>query len=484
MVRVDQPVNVSDVEWGRSADVLVLGLGVAGACAALEAHRGGGDVLVIERASGGGGASAASEGIFYLGGGTTLQSDLGYDDTPDNMYAFLRASTSTPDDVSLRAFCDGAPEHFEWLEAQGLSFERKAFTKKAVAVRSGEGLLTTGNEKLVEFADVATPVPRGHQARGGAEVRGGVLAMQTLIETVEGDGVPIVYDTAVTGLVVDNDGSVCGVQVQPAGEERSYIQARKGVIVATGSFNLNAELCNLHLPVVAEHGRPLGIDSNDGAGLLMGQTVGVGTRGMDGVIATSSIYPPEELIFGIIINNLGERFVAEDSYHGRTAYHIERQPDQAAWLMVDEAHFAYPERGHTLVDLFETATELEIALGLPSGAIEATVATYNQGVVAEADDWGKHPAWMAQLSFPLAVFDLSFVSSEYSYISLGGLTSDQWGRALDSEGQPVAGLYAVGAVAAHFPMSGQEYASGLSLGPGSFFGRRAGRHAVAQAVRA
>lgn len=205
---------------------------------------------------------------------------------------------------------------------------------------------------------------------------------------------------------------------------------------------------------------------------------------MDGVIATSSIYPPEELIFGIIINKLGERFVAEDSYHGRTAYHVERQPDQEAWLLVDEAHFAYPERGHTLIDLFETAAELEVSLGLPTGSVEATVADYNRGVANGDDAQGKDPSWMADLSFPLAVFDLSFVSIEYSYISLGGLTADQWGRALDDDGQPVTGLYAVGAVAAHFPMSGQEYASGLSLGPGSFFGRRAGRHAVAQAVRA
>lgn len=50
------------------ADVLIVGFGIAGACAALEARRLGGDVLVVERASAGGGASSLSSGLFYLGG--------------------------------------------------------------------------------------------------------------------------------------------------------------------------------------------------------------------------------------------------------------------------------------------------------------------------------------------------------------------------------------------------------------------------------
>ena len=68
-----QAIPVASIEhWSDHADVIVVGLGIAGACAALEARRAGADVLVIERASGGGGASALSSGIFYLGGGTAV----------------------------------------------------------------------------------------------------------------------------------------------------------------------------------------------------------------------------------------------------------------------------------------------------------------------------------------------------------------------------------------------------------------------------
>lgn len=70
--------------------------------------------------------------------------------------------------------------------------------------------------------------------------------------------------------------------------------------------------------------------------------------------------------------------------------------------------------------------------------------------------------------------------AEYSFIALGGLRADLDGRALTEDGTTIDGLYAVGAVAAHLPRDGDEYASGMSLGPGSYFGRRAGRHAAAR----
>lgn len=168
-------------EWHRSADVVVVGLGMAGTCAALEAHRAGADVLVIERASGGGGASATSEGIFYLGGGTALQTECGYPDDPEEMFKFMRASTSTSDDVRLRAFCDGSVEHFAWLEAQGVPFQRRSFKGKAVSLRSGEGLLTTGNEKIWPYCDQATPAPRGHQTEASPEKGGGAAGMEALL---------------------------------------------------------------------------------------------------------------------------------------------------------------------------------------------------------------------------------------------------------------------------------------------------------------
>ncbi len=63
------------------ADVVVIGFGAAGACAALEATAAGASVIVIDR-FGGGGATALSGGVVYAGGGTAQQAQAGVQDTP------------------------------------------------------------------------------------------------------------------------------------------------------------------------------------------------------------------------------------------------------------------------------------------------------------------------------------------------------------------------------------------------------------------
>jgi glutamate dehydrogenase/leucine dehydrogenase len=65
--------------WDQEADVVVVGFGGAGACAALEAKAQGARVLVLDRFHGGG-ATAISGGVFYAGGGTHIQREAGVDD--------------------------------------------------------------------------------------------------------------------------------------------------------------------------------------------------------------------------------------------------------------------------------------------------------------------------------------------------------------------------------------------------------------------
>ncbi|MBK8972344.1 MAG: FAD-binding protein, partial [Hahellaceae bacterium] len=277
----------------------------------LEAHRAGVDVLLIERASGGGGASATSEGIFYLGGGTEVQKACGYDDSACNMYNFMRASTSTENEDLLLMYCNSSVAHCAWLEAQGVPFERRAYEGKAVAIYTGEGLLYTGNEKSSPYCDISMPAPRGHQARGSIARHGGATAMEALLAKLESEKVPTLFDSRVTALVIDENGRVVGVEVT-AGSHATYIRARNGVVLAAGSFNLNQEMTRDNLPILAKYGEPMGIPSNDGSGVLLGQSVGAATLHMDGAIATAPIYPPEGLICGIVVNKEGKRFVAED----------------------------------------------------------------------------------------------------------------------------------------------------------------------------
>ena len=78
--------------WDHEVDVLVVGLGAAGAAAALEASSQSADTWVVESSSAGGGTSAMSGGVIYLGGGTALQKACGFEDTPEAMFDYLMAS--------------------------------------------------------------------------------------------------------------------------------------------------------------------------------------------------------------------------------------------------------------------------------------------------------------------------------------------------------------------------------------------------------
>lgn len=467
--------------WNDRVDVLVAGYGIAGACAAVEAHRAGASVLVVERASAGGGASAVSSGIFYLGGGTPVQVANGIDDDPENMYRFLMASTGALDGSIVRSFCANSVEHFNWLEAQGVPFERTYFPGKSVILTTTTCLFSTGSEKVWPFREVARAVPRGHKVAGRGE-HAGAAGMQPLLATCERAGVTAMYDARVSALVVQPDGRVVGAKVRHDGRD-GFVRADRGVVIATGGFNFNPDMCRRYLPLLSPTSVPLGIPHNDGSGLRVAQAAGAGLSAMDGFIATGSFYPPAQLIKGILVNQQGRRFVAEDSYHGRTAAFIAEQPEQRAFLIVSDAQFAYPkitDHRHRLVDGWETVEEMEAALAIPPGHLAATLAAYNEGAARGEDrEFFKYRDWVEPIDpGPYAAFDVSFDRSSYLFMTLGGLHTDVDAQVLDAAGRKIPGLFAAGACAAHIPVSGKGYGSGMSLGPGSYFGRVAGRNAA------
>ena len=83
---VEAPVrSVVDIrQWDEQADVVVVGLGGAGVTAALKARLNGLTVIALDCAEGGG-ATRASGGVFYAGGGTSVQHANGEEDSPENM---------------------------------------------------------------------------------------------------------------------------------------------------------------------------------------------------------------------------------------------------------------------------------------------------------------------------------------------------------------------------------------------------------------
>jgi succinate dehydrogenase/fumarate reductase flavoprotein subunit len=471
--------------WSDDVDVVVIGFGIAGGCAAVSAATELGDgarVLVLERAAVAGGTTSLAGGHFYLGGGTAVQQATGHSDSPEEMYKYLVAVSREPDLAKIRAYSEGSVKHFNWLEDLGFQFERSYFPGKAVIQPNTEGLMYTGNEKVWPFLEQAVPAPRGHKVPVPGDTGGASMVIELLLKQAAALGVQIRYETGATKLIVDGEGpgaSVTGVmwkQFSEVGAVRA-----KSVIIAAGGFVMNPEMVAEYTPKLAEKPFVLGNTYDDGLGIRLGVSVGGATQHMDQIFITAPPYPPSILLTGIIVNKLGQRFVAEDSYHSRTSGFIMDQPDSTAFLIVDEAHLEHPKMPLVpLIDGWETVPEIEEALGIPEGNLVATLDRYNTYAARGEDpDFHKQPEFLAaQDKGPWGAFDMSLGKAMYAGFTIGGLATSLDGQVLREDGSVIPGLYAAGACASNIAQDGKGYASGTQLGEGSFFGRCAGAHAA------
>jgi 3-oxo-5alpha-steroid 4-dehydrogenase len=461
-----------------SYDVVVVGFGIAGGCAALEAARAGARVLLLERAAVHGGTSSMSGGHFYLGGGTAVQRATGHEDSAGEMYAYLVAVAKQPEHDKIRAYCDGSVEHFEWLEALGFEFERSFFPGKAVIQPGTEGLMFTGNEKVWPFVEQAAPAPRGHKVPVPGDTEGTRIVMDLLRTRVEEAGVEVRYETGATNLVVSGAGAVVGLGWRSF--EETGVVAARSVVIAAGGFVMNPDMVAEHTPALGSKLFTLGSTYDDGLGIRLGASVGAELKHMDEPFITAPFYPPSVLLTGLLVNREGRRFVAEDSYHARTSQFVLEQPGSAAYLIVDSEHVEYPTMPLVpLIDGFETVAEMAAALGIDEGTLGATLDRYNEHAARGEDpDFHKSRDWLApQAVGPWAVFDLRLGRALYAGFTLGGMRVTVDGEVQRPDGSVIPGLFAAGACASNIAQDGKGYCSGTQLGEGSFFGRRAGRRA-------
>jgi 3-oxo-5alpha-steroid 4-dehydrogenase len=478
------PVAASSIgSWDSEADVVIAGYGVAGAAAAVEAAKSGADVLVLERTGSWGGAAAMAGGFIYLGG-TPLQKACGFEDSVDNMTAFLNVAMGPGADANRIAdYCEGSVDHFNWLTDCGVPFKAEFFAEPGWEPLGDQGLMYSGGENSYPFNSIAAPAPRGHVPKMSNKKQGeasaGYMLMKPLVETATAAGARAVYDVRVQRLVVDSDGRVVGMCARRYGSEVA-IRAHRAVVLATGSFAYNDAMVAQYAPRIA--GRPAAsIEQHDGQAIRMAQALGADLAHMDATEVAIFI-DPQQLVRGILVNGRGQRYVAEDTYPGRVGQLTLYQQDNTAYLVIDEA--AQNEAMASLsprlmlrppTRVCETVAELEHEMGLAPGSLQATVAAYNDGAARGGDPLLRKKAeWLRPISSPVGAIDLRESTGGFT---LGGLQTTLDAEALHVSGEPIPGLYAAGRCTAGLAAWG--YASGISLGDGSFYGRRAGRAAAA-----
>jgi len=530
-------VDAERSQWDEEVDVLVLGYGGAGAAAAIEAAERGANTLVIERFNGGG-ATRLSGGIYYAGGGTDLQKAAGYDDSADEMFAYLLRETegrAVPEEV-LRAFADRSVENFEWLKARGVHFPHQSFAPIKTSYPSDETTLYfSGNEKSLPYCDRVKPAPRGHRPLGPGLT--GNLLFEPLREAARAAGVRVLYRTKAIRLIVDRTGGVIGADVErlssslvvravqrllyyaatyggamlPAAlrrfsallkswerrfSTRLRIRARGGVVISTGGFIYNPEWTDRHLRQY--HGTlRLGTIGDDGSGIELGVDAGAAVRNMERGTAWMFINPPAALPKGLLLNRKGGRVTNEELYGAALGEAIAEHHAGKAILLLDRRIFEQTryELLHDRKAFFQSLTALinlyinnkkaadlgtlEASIGLPGGVLEAAVARYNAGVERNEDEMGKGSECLQRIETP-PFYAINADLDNWKFlsptISLGGLDVDGLSaQVLREDGSAIRGLYAAGRAAAG--VSSQHYVSGLSLADGLFAGRNAGRSA-------
>ena len=478
-----RPRRIEDVdEWQLETDVAIVGFGGAGGCAAIEAADAGAEVALFEVASASGGSTALSSAEIYMGGGggTRVQRACGYEDATEDMFDYLMAAQGElADEERIRCYCEGSLDHFDWIVALGVPYKDTEFKARAMMALTDDCLLYTGNEKAWPFHEIAKPCPRGHNLEIEGD-HGGPLFMDILTKQVEARGVRIEYNARALMLITKASGEVCGVVVRIDGEERN-VRARKGVILCAGGFIMNKEMIGRFAPEIGRIAHPIGNPFDDGTGIRMGEAAGGAVLHMNQCFITIPYYPPSSLTYGILVNAQGQRFINEDVYHARIAAHILRQVGQGAYLIIGEKHWKEPNMlGGKIVGTGESIEEVAKEIGLPVENLSHTVSFYNEHAASGEDPlFRKHSDWLDPIEPTIAAIDITpGRSGYYAAFTLGGLATRPTGEVLRMDEASIPGLYAAGRTTCSVPRTQEGYASGLSVGDVTFFGRLAGRQAA------
>jgi succinate dehydrogenase/fumarate reductase flavoprotein subunit len=474
-----EPRRLDSIEefWGEF-DVVVVGFGVAGGAAAIEAARAGAPTLILEGATRGGGATALSEGTIYFGGGTRVQKATGFDDTVENMYAHVKAAAGpTADPEKVRLYCDESLEHFAFFESIGVEFKDSHYADKVIFPPTDDCLIYSGNEQAHPFSEEAIPMPRGHKPK--KEGSAGAYIIEQMIETFSKLGGTIQNESRAQTLIQDDSGRVVGVIAKIDGQEVA-IRAHRGVVLTTGGFIMNREMVEHYAPDLAKCRYPIGSPGCDGSGIRMGMGVGGAAVNMHEGLMTTAFFPPVGHIMGLLVSAQGQRFINEDCYHGRVTDAILQKADGRAYLIVDDSTYGQAITPYELAAVEETIEELEASLGIPEGQLVHTLDAYNRFAERGEDPvFHKAEKYVKPLvNPPYAALDLSVDKSVWATFTLGGLDTKATGEVLTVDGRVVKGLYAAGRASAGLTRSGRYYASGMSIGGSSFFGRKAGRSAA------
>lgn len=524
--------------WDSEADVVVLGSGVAGLTAALSAAAAGASVAVFEKADTVGGTSAVSGGIAWIpahdrapDGPLTVADAMAYLDAQSFgsmdvtlVETFVRTGAAAIGFVEKHSavrfeIADGFPDYKPELPGGrpggGRSLSPRPFDLASLGAWRDRITTFPADWSNVGFdAETRARLNAGNaDADADLGVAGAALVGGLLAGLLAAGVVPRTGARAVELLT--GDGGVAGVRVVTAAGA-STVRARRGVVLATGGFEWDADLVRAHLrgPM---HG-PVSPPNNTGDGLRMAMALGAELGTMSEAWWVPVVRIPGDTIGGrprsrsvrlertrprsIIVNRAGRRFVNEAGEYNAMvgAFHY-LDPrggyvNDPGWIVFDAEHlrrygFLGVPPGGPVPGWYNASPDLATLaerIGADPSGLAATVARWNANVATGADPdfgrgasaydgyWGDtaaEPAWARTLG-PLDTPPYHAVPVTAGAMGTkGGPRTDADGRVRHVNGGVIRGLFAAGNAMAG--PTGRAYGgAGGTIGPGIVFGYRAG----------
>lgn len=437
--------RAQDFRPEASSDVIVVGAGAAGLCAAVSAAEQGASVLLLEKEAVLGGDTLISGGYFNAVD-PARQERMNIQDSVELFKAhILEAGAGLNSAAVAEALARESFPTLCWLEGLGLRFLPQVFEV------------------------YGSRWPRAHKPlspRGSGYV-------QTLSEALISRGVKVMRDCRVTKIIVSDElGRVEGVQYLQGGR-LVEVAARRGVVLAAGGFGANRRMVAQWAPQTAS----LATDSqlgSEGDMIEAAEAVGASICNMTSVECvpggSAEFHYPIRLDYRpdamIIVNSEGRRFVNE--LLGRRAIAdavlAEGAAGRSCWCVASQA----------AVERFDPVEQKNLLRGLYAGAAmrETTPKELAKRLAVPVDRFllevrragsrrmlEKGPYWAVPLYLRL-------------HTTLGGIATDEKARVLDAKGEIMLGLWAAGATVGS--VHGAERLGGNGIASACTFGRIAG----------
>ena len=489
-----------DVKKKISCDVLVVGGGNAGLCAAIEAKNRGVKPLLIEKGpiKTRGGNSRLAGSVFRIAypGGTKdfeplikqMQLPKGKIEiepyTKDEFYnKVMKITDGLADKRLTEIVVNKSLETILWMNEQGVRWE---LTPDGY-VKQGDTLFWPSGPSVI-------------RSPGSGEG-----LMEDLYKAAEKRGIEILYETAAESLLTNADAKVCGVVAK---DLNGYLQIdAKNVILSCGGFQANPAWRRRYLGPNWDLVKLRGTRYNTGEGITMAVAVGAQLTGHWGGCHASVVSEDSPMVeaatgeerrysypYSIMVNREGNRFLDEGNdlrpfTYSRFGREILVQPDGIAFQIFDAKTIPL------LLPLYQdkikvesnSLKELAEEININVDQFLSTIKTYN-AAVQEDKPFVKHRLdgrrtqglnpdktnWAQKIDTPPYRAYAVVCGLTMTY---GGLKANEKAQVIDTADHPIKGLYAVGEVTGGFFY--HNYGSGNGLTRGAVMGRIAGGEAAA-----